>query len=263
MVGKLRDQPPLLLRELRSQGPPPRRLAILSHRGKLERKDPSKLVLGLGVAREESIGALNQHTAGLYRLHRQAKYPVASMDHLRPHVVEEIGKEGQSAGVFRRLLRASFGDIVRKTIGLEPRGENLGEARHDLAQFRLAQRWYVDLAMRFIKRFVALQVAKKVRAQAHEGPKTLIGKTLREHFREAAALALLGAQVELFALIDIEHERRRLRLTVLLQSILGGVEEPAQRSRSKGLRPTRFGAPRGVGRWGRTATPAGTIRPAP
>ena len=51
---------------------------------------------------------------------------------------------------------------------------------------------------------------------------------MRQDFREAAALALLGAHVKLLALIDVEEEGRRLGLVQFLVAALGRVEQIAQ-----------------------------------
>ena len=87
-----------------------------------------------GMARQERVGALDQHAAKLHGLRRQAQHAVAALDHLRPHVVEQIGEQRQRAGVLDRLLGGAPRDVGGKPVGLEARREQLGRPAHDLAQ---------------------------------------------------------------------------------------------------------------------------------
>ena len=119
----------------------------------------------------------------------------------------------------------------------------LGRAAHHLTQLRLAQRRHVDQAMRGIERFVFLQIAEKVRPHAQHCPQTRVAERMRQDFGEAAALALLGAHVQLLALIDVEKEGRRLGL---IQSRGSGARSrragPARWSLAveKQLHPSRY-----------------------
>jgi hypothetical protein len=63
VVGQLRDQLPLLVRELGTQRTPPRRLAVLAHGRKPQRQHALQRFFGRGMRREESIDALDQYTA--------------------------------------------------------------------------------------------------------------------------------------------------------------------------------------------------------
>jgi hypothetical protein len=95
-------------------------------------------------------------------------------------------------------------------------------------QIRLPQRRHVNLPVNAIERLIPLQVAEEISTQAHQRTQALIGKTLGKHLRESAPLALLGAHVQLFALVDIDEKGRRLGLTLLLQSIFGRIQETPQ-----------------------------------
>ena len=107
---------------------PPRRLAVLAHGGKPQREHAPQRVLGLGMRRKEGIGALDQHAAELDRGRRQAQHAVAALDHLRPHVVEQVGQERQRAGVLGRFLGRPPRDVGRKPVGLEARRQQRGRA---------------------------------------------------------------------------------------------------------------------------------------
>ena len=50
--------------------------------------------------------------------------------------------------------------------------------------------------------------------------------------REAAALVLLRTYVKFFTLVDVQQECGRLGLALLLQTILGGIEQTSQRAAS-------------------------------
>jgi hypothetical protein len=91
-------------------------------------------------------------------------------------------------------------------IVLEARGQQCRGATDNVAQLRFAQRRHVDQAMNFIKRFVFLQFAEEIRTQAHHAAQMPIADGLGQEFAEAAPLTLIGAHVELFALINIEEE---------------------------------------------------------
>ena len=65
MIGKLRHQPPFLVRELGARRAPARRLLALAHGGKLQGEDAAKLVLRLRMGGEEVVGAVDQHAAKL------------------------------------------------------------------------------------------------------------------------------------------------------------------------------------------------------
>ena len=83
--------------------------------------------------------------------------------------------------------------------------------------------------MRRVERFVLLQFAEEVGAQAHHRAQPPVAETDRDEFRKAAALPLLGAQVKLFALVDVEQKGRRGRLLdVVAITRFGCIEEIAQ-----------------------------------
>jgi hypothetical protein len=140
---------------------------------------------------------------------------------------EQIGEQRQRAGVLGRFLRRPPGDVGREAVGLEARREERGRPAHDLAQLALTQRRHVDLAVHGIERLVVLQCAQEVGAQAHQHHQARVAELLREQLGEAAALAFVGADIELLALVDIEEERRRLGLMELFVTALGGIEQVA------------------------------------
>ena len=76
---------------------------------------------------------------------------------------------------------------------------------------------------------VVLQMAEEVGAHAHDGAQARVRQRLREQLGKAPALALLGAHVELLALVDIEKKGRRLGLIELLAAALGRVDQIAER----------------------------------
>jgi hypothetical protein len=90
VIGKLADQPPLLIRKLGTQRAPSRRLLALTHGGKLQGEDTAKLVLRFRVAGEKGVGAVDQHAAKLEGLSGKTEHTVIALHHLRPHVVERI-----------------------------------------------------------------------------------------------------------------------------------------------------------------------------
>jgi hypothetical protein len=82
--------------------------------------------------------------------------------------------------------------------------------------------------MHLEKRFVFVQLAEKIRTHAHQRVQTRIGNALRDHLRKTAALALLGAHVQLLALVDIEEKGGGLGPIQFLVTALGGVKQIAQ-----------------------------------
>ena len=133
MISKLAHQPPLLVREFRAPCTSARRLPIFTHCGQLQCENASKLVLGIGVAGNECIGAFHQYPAEINRLCRQAKHGLAPLNHASPHVVQEIGKQRQRAGVFGLFLRRPACDIggqpIRLEAGRKKRGGPTRQAR--------------------------------------------------------------------------------------------------------------------------------------
>ena len=138
MVGELADQTPFLFGEFRTPGQPPRRLAVLAHRRELERQHAPECLLSLGIARQKSVGPVGEHAAELHGLRRQPQYAVAALDHRRPHIVEEIRKKRQRAGVLGELLRRPPRDIGGQPFGLEARRKQRGRPAHRLVQLCLA-----------------------------------------------------------------------------------------------------------------------------
>jgi hypothetical protein len=69
---------------------PPRYLAIFAHGGQLQREDAAYLVPGIWMGSEENVSGLDWYSPYLNRLRRQAKHNVAAVDHLCPHIVQEI-----------------------------------------------------------------------------------------------------------------------------------------------------------------------------
>ena len=188
------------------------------------------------MAGEEGVGALGQHAAELHGLGRQAQDAVAAADHVGPHVVEEIGEQRQGTGVARRFLRRAAGEIGGQLLALEAGGKQRRRLADHLEQLGLAQRRHVDLAVDGEQRLIVLQGAEEIGAQAHQAVEARIGDRIGKQMREAGALRLLGADVELLALVDIEEEGRRLGLAELLIAALGGVEQTGERRLAGGER---------------------------
>jgi hypothetical protein len=157
-----------------------------------------------------------------------AQHAVATLDHLGPHVIEEIREQRQCARILGRFLGCASRDIDRKPVGLKACGEQRGRAAHHLAQLRLTQRRHVDLPTRVEQGLVALQRAHEIRTDAHKRAQTWIAKTLHEDFREAPALAQLGPHIKLLALIDVQEKGRRLGLRQFHLPTLGLVEQLRQ-----------------------------------
>ena len=209
MIGELTDQPPFLIRKLgararRRVGSSPSR-TVASFRVKMRRSSswdfgwPARKAS----ARSTRTPPSSKDCSG------KTEHPVAALRHLRPHVVERIRQQRQGAHVLDRILSGAPGNDVRKPSGLEPCREQFGRPAHDLAQLRLAQRRHIDLPMHLEKWFVFLQLAEKIRTHAHQRVQTRIGNACSNHLRKPAALVLLGANVQLLALVDIEEKGRR------------------------------------------------------
>src|SRR4029079_4080738 len=89
-------------------------------------------------------------------------------------------------------------------------------------------RRHLDAAMHGEEVLIALERAGEIGAQAHEGMKPRLRERLCQELRETAALPLLGAHIELLALIDIKEEGGGLGLGKLRIAALGRVEEVAE-----------------------------------
>ena len=120
------DQPPFLVRKFRTISTAPRRLAVLAHGRKLQGEDAAKGFLGIRIARDKRIGALDQHKTEINGVCRQAKLTIAARDHVLPHVFEGVGEQRQGAGILDQFLGGAPGDVAGKMLGLEPSGKQLG-----------------------------------------------------------------------------------------------------------------------------------------
>src|SRR5262245_39003046 len=117
--------------------------------------------------RNKFVGAAYQHAAKFEGLFWQAKNTVAALDHLRPHIVEKIGKKRERTSLLGGFLGGSLGESSCESVCLKARGEKCGWAADDLMQRRLAQRRHIDLIMHVKERRVSLQLTEKIRAEAH------------------------------------------------------------------------------------------------
>jgi len=101
MVGELADQPPLLVRKLRTGCAPARRLLALAHRGEFQREDAPKLVLGIGVISNKRIGALSEHAAKIDSRcrkpqHATIKQASAAAIRLFPDLLPQIAQNSRT-----------------------------------------------------------------------------------------------------------------------------------------------------------------------
>ena len=70
--------------------------------------------------------------------------------------------------------------------------------------------------MNGIKRLVLHQVAEKVRPHAHHCTQARVAESARDNLRETVTLTLLGTNIKLLPLIDVEQKGRRLGLMQLV-----------------------------------------------
>src|SRR6516165_4027980 len=74
---------------------------------------------------------------------------------------------------------------------------------------------HIDLAVHAKKHLVVLELAKKIRAQAHERGNANVAQPVRNQLRKTASLAALSMRVKLLALINVKKESRRFGLPKL------------------------------------------------
>ena len=75
MIGKLFDQPPLLVRKLGARRAPSCRLLTLAHGGKLQGENPAELVFRVRMGGEEGVGAIDQHAPRFEGLRGKTQHP--------------------------------------------------------------------------------------------------------------------------------------------------------------------------------------------
>ncbi len=142
----------------------------------------------------------------------------------------EIRKKRQRAGILgglsavRRAISAASPSVSKRA------ESSCSRPAHRLVQLCLAQRGHVDLLVRLVKGRIVLQRAEEIRAQAHQRAQPRIAEALGQQRRKTPALTFLGPHVELFALIDVNEEGRRLGLIELLVAPFRGIEQIVQRA---------------------------------
>ena len=112
------------------------------------------------MSRNERVRPPRQHTAKFEGLLWRAKDSILAIHHFGPHVVKEIGKKRQRAGILGRFLRGASGDRGGKTFDLEAGGQKVGSAGSlpRTAQ-PLAQSRDIDLPVHAEQRLISLQFA--------------------------------------------------------------------------------------------------------
>ena len=90
MVGKLGDEPPFLVRELRTWRALPGHRAVLKYGRELQRHYPPQRSLGAQMRLEKFSSAIDEHAAELKRLCGKTEHTVAAFHHMRPHVIERV-----------------------------------------------------------------------------------------------------------------------------------------------------------------------------
>jgi len=144
IIGKLADQPHSSSEN--SERSARRRVVPRPHDSDQQVEDTPNALLGFrmpgqeALARSTSTPRDRSLAPGDEARHRRARSS-ASMCH------REDRKVSGSAPASLVDSRQSAALMVRKAIGLETGGEKLGRSTYHLTQFRLAQRWHIDLSV--------------------------------------------------------------------------------------------------------------------
>jgi hypothetical protein len=93
IVRKLRYKTSFLLGKLRAGRTPPRRFTVLAHRRAAQRQHTSQRRLGGRMSCKKSVGTVDQHTAKLEGLRRQAQRAISLTDHMPPHIIKRVGQQ--------------------------------------------------------------------------------------------------------------------------------------------------------------------------
>ncbi len=171
MIGQFRNQLPLVFRKFGTQRPPTRWLTIRAHRRQLECEKPLQSLLCARPVVDERVSALSQDPAEFDCCCRQPQLAIAAIDHLGPHVVQQIRQERQFCRILGRFICGSTGDIRSQPPRLEPCAQECGGAADDFSQISLSQGRHIDFLVHAEQRLVPLQLTEKIGPQTHEGEK--------------------------------------------------------------------------------------------